>query len=227
MASPAQITANRANAQHSTGPRSQQGKAKSAANRMSHGLSSREFVILPGQELEFESFMDDLRLSIQPHGGLETDLFSQLAHAAWTLRRCRRAEADLQSASLDPHLDPLLAPELQARLRTIDLYSRRAERSYHKTLKELKTLQTNREYALELQFAVGVPAEGQPAPLTQNLSLDIIRRKNVAVASNRGIARTQLKIQAAAAELSAAAASRIFPEHSNPIPAPEAAAAAR
>ncbi len=36
-ASPAQLAANRANAQHSTGPRTPEGKAASARNALSHG----------------------------------------------------------------------------------------------------------------------------------------------------------------------------------------------
>ena len=38
MASPAQIAANRANAQRSTGPRTEQGKARAASSSFKHGL---------------------------------------------------------------------------------------------------------------------------------------------------------------------------------------------
>ena len=41
MATPAQISANRRNAQYSTGPRSAKGRARSAQNRRSHGLNSQ------------------------------------------------------------------------------------------------------------------------------------------------------------------------------------------
>ena len=52
MATAAQCLANHANAQLSTGPRTGQGKARSAQNHLSHGLSSREFIVLPGQQAE-------------------------------------------------------------------------------------------------------------------------------------------------------------------------------
>jgi len=228
MASPAQIDANRANAQRSTGPRTPEGKAKSAANHLSHGLSSREFVILPGQEQEFETFLDGLRASVKPHGALETDLFTQFAHAAWTLRRCRRAEADLHAGSISLRHDPLLVPEFDAYLRAIDLYARRAERTYHRTLKELKSLQTNRQYAFEVELAAyGSGVKSNPAPLSENQPLDAFRRRNAEAVSTRNYTRIQQELEATAAEFSGSAASRLLPELSNPIPAPAALRAAR
>ena len=144
MASAAQIAANQANARRSTGPRTAEGKAASARNATSHGLSSADFVILAGQEEEFSAFIDALRAEIQPAGAIEHELFAQHAHAAWTLRRCRRAEVASQLDSVCDGADPLLASELANQLKRIDLYMRRAERTFHKTLKELRTFQTNR-----------------------------------------------------------------------------------
>ena len=97
MATAAQCLANHANAQLSTGPRTGQGKARSAQNHLSHGLSSREFIVLPGQQAEFEEFSAGLREAVQPVGALEFDLFTQLAHASWKLRRCRCAASRASS----------------------------------------------------------------------------------------------------------------------------------
>ncbi len=120
MASAAQISANRLNAQLSTGPRTLEGKAKSARNRTGHGLFSREFVIRPSQEAAFEEFLAGLHQDIKPHGALENDLFTQFAHAAWNLRRCRIAERELQD-SCTHGADPILDAEVADRLRLIDL----------------------------------------------------------------------------------------------------------
>jgi hypothetical protein len=49
MASAAQIAANPANAQHSTGPRTEAGKATVARNRLTRGLASPGFFLLPGK----------------------------------------------------------------------------------------------------------------------------------------------------------------------------------
>lgn len=160
MASPAQVAANQANARRSTGPRTAGGKAASARNSTDHGLCSKDFVILEGQDQEFSDFMDDLRAAIQPAGAIELDLYAQHAHASWGLRRCRRAEVACQ---LDPRCngtDPLLNYNMANRLKRIDLYARRAERTYHKTLKELQALQT-----IRLSIEILAPDETTIDPL--------------------------------------------------------------
>ena len=55
MASPAQIAANRANAQKSTGPRSAEGKSASRFNALKHGIDAAS-VIIPGEDpAEYEA----------------------------------------------------------------------------------------------------------------------------------------------------------------------------
>jgi hypothetical protein len=169
MATPAQVLANQANAQHSTGPRSELGKARSSQNHLSHGLSSKEFILLPGQQDEFGEFMSALRDAVQPVGALEFDLFTQLAHASWKLRRFRRAEVQIYNESACPELDPTLVPETEARLRSIQIYAQRAERTYHKTLKELKALQSARAFKDSAQYArcLSDSDAGAAAPLSE------------------------------------------------------------
>ncbi len=172
MATAAQMMANQANAQHSTGPCTEQGKARSSQNRLSHGLSSQEFIVLPGQEAEFDEFIAELHKSVQPAGGLELDLFTHLAHASWKLRRCRRAEVQIQLESERPDLDPAIVPETEARLRSIQIYAQRAERSYHKALKELKALQSVRLFKASPEFtrALAIPGADDAAPLAEPLA---------------------------------------------------------
>ena len=55
--SPARLTANVANSQHSTGPRTQEGKARSSQNACKHGLSAREVIIAPGEQEEFQQLL--------------------------------------------------------------------------------------------------------------------------------------------------------------------------
>ena len=152
MATASQILANQANAQHSTGPCTDEGKARSSQNHLSHGLSSKEFIILPGQRAEFDEFMAALSEAIQPAGALEFDLFTQLAYASWKLRRFRRAEVQIYNESACLDLDPALVPETEARLRGIQIYAQRAERTYHKALKELKSLQSARVFKASGEF---------------------------------------------------------------------------
>jgi len=143
MATPAQKQANRINAQKSTGPKSDDGKARSSQNARTHGLTSRECFVPPGEEEEFDSFVGGLREDLRPEGTLEEALFREVVHAAWTMQRCHRAEASLGQGS---GVDPMLDEQNEAKLRRIDAYFRRAERSFHKSIKELRALQTERAY---------------------------------------------------------------------------------
>jgi len=59
MATPAQILANRTNAQKSTGPRSAEGKAVSRFNALKHGLDA-ESIVLPGEDpADYEALARD------------------------------------------------------------------------------------------------------------------------------------------------------------------------
>jgi hypothetical protein len=144
MPSDARTEANRANAQKSTGPRTPEGKARSSRNAFDHGLCSVQLAVKPGQEDEFNEMQVGLYEEILPIGGLEDELFKALIHAAWNQRRCRQAEADLQRKAAEQGLDPLLDPAFEADLRRIDLYGRRAASAFHRNLKAIRDLQTER-----------------------------------------------------------------------------------
>jgi hypothetical protein len=58
--------ANHANAQLSTGPRSEAGKAIAAMNARKHGLTAKHFVIAPGEEGLFEAFRNAIVEDIHP-----------------------------------------------------------------------------------------------------------------------------------------------------------------
>src|SRR5579862_5660428 len=66
MATANQIAANRANAQKSTGPRTEEGKAKSCLNHLSHGFASSA-TVMPGEDpQEFIALHNDLAAEHQP-----------------------------------------------------------------------------------------------------------------------------------------------------------------
>jgi len=221
MASPAQIAANRANAQRSTGPRTAAGKARSGRNHTTHGLSSKEFVVLPGDEQEFDELMTALHESVLPQGALESDLFTHLAHASWTLRRCRRAEAQLQVEAPGSFSDLLLAPEFDARLRAIQLFAQRAERTYHRTLKELKALQNDRALRSTKEYRQLLVAPGRPAlpPLSEEHKrlTPLLRLASVEAQARKDRERAD-QIAAVQAALASYAEDPPAPRPSNPIP---------
>ena len=144
MASAAQIAANQANAQLSTGPRTPEGKAAVARNRTTHGLSSPDFFLLSGEDPEeFGALLASYHQEHQPDGPTESFLVNELAHSQWKLRRIAAMEAGLLGAG-DPHSSPdelmradLAGPE---QLLKLGRYEARIRRDWYRALSELRAL---------------------------------------------------------------------------------------
>ncbi len=98
MASEAQIAANRRNAQKSTGPKSDAGKAKTARNAMRHGLNAKHVVSHDENAADFFAFYEAQRALFAPQDAIEEQLVERIAICAWRLRRLPRAEAELINA---------------------------------------------------------------------------------------------------------------------------------
>src|SRR5690348_12151343 len=111
MTSPARAAANAANAQ-ATGPRTEEGKARSSRNALKHGLTSRHLIVREDEREEFNQFQQSLQDDLGPEGALESFIFDQLVRAAWNMHRFQRLEADLMVNGLDPLLDDSAAKTL-------------------------------------------------------------------------------------------------------------------
>src|SRR6202007_1534485 len=81
--------------------------------------------------------------------GPERTLFDALVAATWKLRRLQRMETELQSQS-DDLLAQLDDDKLQKKLENLARHQARLERTYHRSLKELTALQTNRAHLMVL-----------------------------------------------------------------------------
>src|SRR5258708_33675747 len=135
--SPARLAANAANAQHSTGPRTPEGQARSSQNARTHGLTARDLVIASDEREEFEELRNDYQIAVKPQDGIQQSLFEELVGAAWNLRRIRRMEVRLCSDT------SLTSDQLEKDLDRLVRYKTCIERTFHRSLKELKALQTN------------------------------------------------------------------------------------
>ena len=121
-------TTNQANAQFSTGPRTPEGKAISSQNARKHGLSAKSLSIQPADQEDFNDLLAQYQREINPQGPIQQTLFEELVAAAWNLRRVRTLQSELEM--------------LDYRYERLDRYHVRFERTFHRTLKELRTLQT-------------------------------------------------------------------------------------
>ncbi len=164
MATEAQVNANRANAQKSTGPRTAEGKAAVAQNALTHGLMARA-AVLQGEEWEdYTSFRENLIQELYPDGVQEEELAERIVGLYWRLRRAERyqnavfetlydqyaaeqvqtaAPADaVPAVASDPVLGRMLVADFSGDrvLERALLYERRIENSLHRACADLRQL---------------------------------------------------------------------------------------
>jgi hypothetical protein len=141
---------NRANAQLSTGPRTERGKLASSRNALKHGLSTGT-VLIPGEnEKEFEALRDTLRREHQPADATDQMLVDQLAQSHWLLQRAIRFQNGCFTAD---GVD-------EKRLALFVRYGSAHERAFHKALNALLRLKKER------RRAVPAPQKHPSAPET-------------------------------------------------------------
>ncbi len=168
MATPNQITANRVNAQKSTGPKTQEGKARSRMNRLSHGFASSA-TIMPGEDPnEFKALLDSLIEEFQPATETEQILVEKMATNNWLSQRAFRLQGYAFSAQDRSGGKFGIPPELGLLIR----YQTAAERAFHRAHNELVKAQKERkksEIGSEPQN-LSKPASNPPAAPPQSFS---------------------------------------------------------
>jgi hypothetical protein len=114
-----QLAANRANAAKSTGPRTPEGKARSAQNARKHGFAASTFAVVRLEDLqEVANLRDDLIAVYQPVNSQELFAVERMALAQQAILRAARLEAGLFTSCLNEALDStgdpviLMSPEL-------------------------------------------------------------------------------------------------------------------
>jgi hypothetical protein len=160
--SEAQKAANRANAQKSTGPRTEEGKARSALNAYRHGLTGR-VVVLPEEDLDaYKAFSKELLTSLSAETPVERQYAQTFIDTQWRLNRMRGIEDGMFALG---HLEPTANidvdhPQIHAALTAsnvfrqnsqafvnLTLYEQRLQRQLKESLRQLQELQTKRTAA--------------------------------------------------------------------------------
>lgn len=143
MATEAQTTANCANAQLSTGPRTAAGKQAVAKNGLSHGLSSTKFAVLPHENLvEYEALLASLQEEFEPGTPTEDFLVEEMARAQWKLRRATAIEHELLSGQAD--LTKWFKEDCSKdnALLKLNRYENTARRAWYKAFTEIRKQQS-------------------------------------------------------------------------------------
>jgi hypothetical protein len=159
MSTPAQIAANQANSQLSTGPRSEDGKSTSSLNALKSGLTGRT-VVLPNEDIAaYERHVKHFFAHYEPVGEEETVLVQRMADTRWRLDRCTRLEYNLYAlgqvefAALFPNESPEVRRGLieahtfrayQKEFRNLNIQEARLDRSFARDYARLAELQDAR-----------------------------------------------------------------------------------
>ena len=114
MTSLRQIESNRRNAQRSTGPKTQSGKARASQNAVRHGLTA-ETVIGPLEDpADYRAFEQAVTTAYDAETAVERELVLRLASLLWRLRRVTSVETGLLQIQCEASTaaDPALAGEV-------------------------------------------------------------------------------------------------------------------
>jgi hypothetical protein len=110
MTSLRQIESNRRNAQKSTGPKTQDGKARSSQNAVRHGLTA-ETVIGPLEDpADYRAFEQAVTTAYDAETAVERELVLRLASLLWRLRRATSVETGLLQIQCEASTAPDPAP---------------------------------------------------------------------------------------------------------------------
>ena len=160
MSTSAQIAANQANAQLSTGPTSETGKTKSSLNAVKTGLTGRT-VLLPTEDAAlYETHVSQFMKSHAPSGDDERNLVQSLADTEWRLLRIPALEMGvyavgrLEFAELFANEDLAVRKHLieakvfiayQRQLNNLSIQESRLRRQRDKDTAALRELQQERQ----------------------------------------------------------------------------------
>ncbi len=149
MASAAQILANQSNAHHSTGPKTQSGKQKSATNSLRHGLhatSGKLFASCPEEHEQYEQLKAKLKSETLPRGTAEELFFDQYAYSSFQALRAQRFETDAQNRWLEDPDNQQRFVQMERAIKLGALFERRAAKAF----KQLQDRQLDRLAGVEV-----------------------------------------------------------------------------
>jgi hypothetical protein len=150
---PTRAETNRANSQHSTGPRTPAGKQRSSLNALRHGLTGHIIVLPTEDHAAYETHTQRLFADLQPKGALEEQLVQSLADTSWRINRVAALETNLlalgiheQSANIStahPEVQTALAMAASVReqiraLSNLSSHEHRLSRQFERTLQQFR-----------------------------------------------------------------------------------------
>ncbi len=159
-----------------TGPRTEEGKKKSALNATRHGLTSR-VVVMPWEDMDaYMRFCAELMTDLAPETSVERQYAQTFCDTQWRLNRIRSIEDSMfalghveEAGRIETDHPQVHAALTAARVFrdnsktfvNLSLYEQRLQRTLEKSLKQLQTLQAERRAQTQSDAPVQ-PAAVQP-----------------------------------------------------------------
>ena len=168
MPTKAQIDANRANAQKSTGPRTPEGKAASRVNALKSGIYAKDTVV-PGEDpARLDALRDSLYHTHRPEHADERILVDTMIASAWSLERLRKCQTQLWDRMMragEPNYDPAhnlsnAFPRNEDHFLKLQRLINSNDRSFHRALTALTRLQKERRLAPAVESKAPSPKLG-------------------------------------------------------------------
>jgi hypothetical protein len=169
MATEAQINANRKNAENSTGPTSESGKARVALNAVKTGLTGRVMLLSAEDAPIYQKHMDRFFTKYSPANDDEHDLVQTIVDTEWRIRQIAPLEVSILStgrekcAHLVAHIQDPAQREgalqgaiyltYEKNLLNISLQERRLNNQLAKATSKLEALQKERKDTRQKELA--------------------------------------------------------------------------
>lgn len=172
---------------HGGGPKTPEGKARSARNSLRHGLTGKTVVLPTEDPAQFQELIDNYVDDFRPETSVETDLVHELAICRWRLQRLWDIESwafEITMARKRPDVAKefetctngmrtalafLSMAEDSKGLSLLIRYETRLARRFDQVLKEIKALQDQRKKEPEPPPAksceTNSPKPPKPAPV--------------------------------------------------------------
>ena len=157
---------NRANAQNSTGPRTEAGKQRSSLNALRHGLTGQTVVLPSDDPAAYDRHCKEFLDQYQPNNKLEIHLTQTIADLSWRLNRISALEANMLAVnSVDTENDPEPTASAMAKtfreqsqaLANLSMYEQRLSNRFDKAVKQLHEIQAERRNRRKTAFRPGSP----------------------------------------------------------------------
>jgi hypothetical protein len=197
MATESQINANRENAKASTGPKTEEGKAKSSRNNTKFGLFALNICVQPEEQEDYENFCSKLWSTLAPADPFEEVTAAECIRNAWRLRRCAMAEETLgqivarfqasqnKARGTDhPTADPMIYPTYLPTQTAIDRARTSAQNGMYRAKAALDKMQAPRKKAQPSPVlqdepkSAPVPEAEKPAPTIRTQSQPVPQPSN-------------------------------------------------